>query len=62
MRCCRLGLSLSKVEHEEMMRFKRRLYGELQRMDFPRNNEIVGIFEVADRRTVKAYFADWPTG
>jgi len=57
-----LGLSLSKVEHDELMRFKRWLYAELQRMDFPRNNEFVGIFEVADRRAVKACFSDWPTG
>jgi len=44
------------------MRFKRWLYAELQRIDFPRNNEFVGIFEVADRRIVKACFSDWPTG
>ncbi|PYV63621.1 MAG: hypothetical protein DMG97_37180 [Acidobacteria bacterium] len=57
-----LGLSLREVEHGELMRFKRWLYAELQRIDFPRNNEFVGIFEVADRRIVKACFSDWPTG
>src|ERR1041385_3492818 len=43
------------------MRFKRWLYAELQRIDFPPNNEFVGFCEVADRRTVKACFSDWPT-
>ena len=57
-----LKLSLREVKHEELVRFRTWLYAELQRLKFPRDNEMVGLFEVSDRRTVKICFSDWPIG
>ncbi|HKQ37956.1 MAG TPA: hypothetical protein VJ063_07745 [Verrucomicrobiae bacterium] len=54
-----LKLSTKEVNHHEVTRFRKWLYAEIQCQTFPKDNERLGIYDIRDRRTITACFADW---
>ena len=57
-----LALSLTEAKREDLLRFRNWLYAEIRRLELPKDNEVIGVFEIADRRMLKSCFASWPRG
>jgi hypothetical protein len=55
-----LGLNLRAIEHEELERFKGWLHAEILKPGFPDGAEVVGVFDIRDRKTLKAAFSKVP--
>ena len=57
-----LALRVTEAKRPGPLRFKNWLYAEIQRLEFPTDSEILGVYEIADRKTLKSCFAEWPCG
>jgi hypothetical protein len=55
-----LGLDLRTFGHAELERFKEWLHEEVMRPGFPEERETIGIFDIRDRKTLKAVFSRLP--
>jgi hypothetical protein len=55
-----LGLNVAEVRHAELERFQKWLFGEISKPGFPEGNEVVGILDIRDRKTVKRVFKALP--
>lgn len=55
-----LGLNVREFRHAELERFKQWLYDEILKPGFPEGTETVGVFDIRDRKTLKAVFSRLP--
>lgn len=57
-----LSLSTENKNREELEKFKSWLYGVIQNTEFKRERDVIGVFDIGDRKTLKCCFSDWPEG
>jgi hypothetical protein len=57
-----LQLFTTSIAREQIERFKAWLYATIQKTPFRSNKDVMGIFDIRDRKTLNSCFAVWPEG
>jgi hypothetical protein len=57
-----LQLFTTSIVREQIERFRTWLYATIQKTHFRSNKDVMGVFDIRDRKTLNSCFADWPEG